>query len=319
MNGELTDLGICFQNSFGTLNTSSMHWIPFTSEGLGLNIPPVVSENMRGVFDEGDTYEGPRTVDGEIDCEAQPVPLGALLKAVMGNPTSVQSGGIYTHTFEPRTSDFDAKAANIPVTAVKQFDTGSSQVFSDLNGNELELTLSQGALVKAKVGFVGGSFTQQAPIAVSLPGGKRWTWDTVSMAINGTANVDFSELTITLNESLEAMHTLNGSKYPSRVKRTGARTVAIAGTLKFDSQDEYQAYIAQSERSLDVTMTGVTQIQSGYYDKIRIQTPLMRYSEAKPVVGARGQIELSINAMAKYSTTSLTSIRVTLTNTKAAY
>jgi len=320
MYGQLTDVGICFQNSFGTLNTASMHWLPFVSEGVGLEIPPMISENMRGVFDEGDTYEGPRMVSGELDCEAQPVPLGALIQTVLGAPaSSVNSGAIYTHTFEPRTADFDVKAANTPVTYVKQFDVGSAQVFSDLNGSMLELTMAQGALLKSKVNFVGGNFTQQAALTPSYPQGKRWTWDTASLSLGGAGISEFTELTITLEESLEAMHTLSGSKYPSRIKRSGMRTVAVAGTVKFDSQDEYQQFLSQSERELDLTLTGVTQIQSGYYDSLRIQLPLMRYSEANPGAGGPGELEMGITAAGKYSVTSGTSLRLTLVNTKAAY
>ncbi len=319
--GQLAGLAIAFQNSFGTAaSTSSLNFIPFLSESVSINKPPLTSENMRGVFDEGDDYEGPNTVDGTVEAEAQPLPLGALLKTVLGNPTSVQSGGIYSHTFKPRTTDWDDYAANQPVTVYKDLgDSGSSQLFYDLNGSMLELSIGAGEFLKAKVDFVGGNFSQIAAVAKSYPVGKRWKWDVGSFTVGGTAKPELMNMTVKVDEKLEAQHTLNGSKFPSRIRRTGFRTVEVNGTLKFDNQTEYQQFLSQSERELIVNFVGVTEIQSGYYETILMKLPLLRYREAKPAVGGPGPVEMSITGAGKYSVTSATAFQITLVNTKAAY
>lgn len=322
MYGQTTDIGIALQNSWGAANVSSLHWIPFLSEGLGLNIPPLISQANRGVYDEGDHYEGARTIDGDLSVETQPIMIGALLAAYFGSPTSTKasSADVYDHVFEPPTSDYDTTyCAKRPITIVKNFDVGSAEQFSDLNASTLELSINNGEFLQATVGFVGGHFQQIAPIIPAFPTGKRWTWDQTSVSIGGAANADVTQLTVSLEEGIEAQHTLSGSSYPSRIKRTGFRVTNISGTLKFDSQDEFQEFLGQSERELDVTLTGNTAISSGYTNVLRIQAPLFRHTEFKPAAGGPGQIEASFTSKGVYSVTSGTAVRITLTNTQTAY
>jgi len=319
--GQKSNTGIIFQDSYGTAgDTSSIHFIPNLSESLKLSIPPLISENMRGVFDEGDTYEGPRTVDGSIETEAQPIALGALFKSVLEETSNVNSDGIYTRTFKPRTSDFDEKSANNPVTAYAYRDTGSAMLYSDLNGAMLELGIANGEFLKAKVDYVGGEFSQSASVAASYPVGKRWTWDTTSVSLGGSAVDEIMDMTISLDDGgLEASHTLNNSKYPSRIKRTSMRSISVSGTLKFENQDEYQEFISQSERELIMTFKGATEIQSGYNEELIVKLPLMRYEEAAPAAEGAGYIEMSVTAKGKYSVDSGSSMELTLVNTQANY
>ena len=319
--GQKSNMGIIFQDSYGTAgDVNSIHFIPNLSESLKLMIPPLISENMRGVFDEGDAYEGARTVEGSIDCEAQPIPLGVLFKSILEETSNVNSSGIYTRTFKPRVSDFDSLSANNPVTAYAYRDTGSAMLYSDLNGAMLELGIANGEFLKAKVDFVGGEFSQNASVAASYPTGKRWTWDTTSVSLGGAAISEVMDMTISLDDGgLEASHTLNGSKYPSRIKRTAMRAISVSGTLKFEDQTEFQEFLTQSERELIMTFTGPTEVQSGYYETLTIKLPKLRYEEAAPTAEGAGYLELSVTAKGKYSVDSGSSMEITLINTQASY
>ena len=318
--GQKSNIGIIFQNSFGTVgDVNSIHFVPHLSYNLALEIPPIYSENMRGVFDEGDTYDGARTINGDLQCEAQPIALGAMLKSILNLESSTNSDSIYTHLFKPRTADHSEESAGNPVTMYTYLDTGSAMLYSDLNGTTLEIGIANGELLKATVGYVGGTFTQNADVAASYPVGKRWTWDQSSLTVDGAGKAEIQDLSITLDESLEPQHTLNNSKYPSRIKRTGFRTVAVAGTILFDNQDEYQEFIAQSERELVMRFTNNTEIQSGYFEVCEIKLPLMRYEEAKPTAEGPGLISMSVTGRGKYSVDSATSLEITLVNTQATY
>jgi len=322
MYGQTTDIGIALQNSWGTPNVSSLHWVPFLTEGLGLNIPPLIDESMRGVFDEGDHYAGPRTVDGDLSVKAKPIALGQLLATFFNSPTSTKadSADVYSHVYIPSTADYDTTyCAKRPVTIIKNLDVGSAMQMSDMNANSLEMSINNGELLNIAVGFVGGHFQQIAPITPSFGTGKAWTWDQTSVDIGGAANGDVTQLTVTLTENVEAQHTLSGSSYPSRIKRTGFRTTEISGTMKFDTQDEYQEFLNQTERKLDVTLTGNVAISSGYYNSLRLEVPLLRHTEFKPAAGGPGPIEVSFSSKGVYSPDSGHAVRVTLTNTQTAY
>lgn len=317
--GQLSDTGIIFQNSFGTAgDVGSIHWIPRLSSSLMLKKAPIYSENMRGIFDEGDSYEGPNTVEGAIEAEAQVVPLGAMLKSIM-NITTVTSGSLYTHTFKPRTSDFDELSSNNPVTVYQYLDTGSAMMFSDLNGSVLEIGIANGELLKTKVDYVGGTFSQNAPQTATFDTGKRFTWDVASISIGGSAIAEIDNLVVKLDEGLEAQHTLNNSKYPSRIKRTAFRNVSVDGTIKFDNQDEYQKFVDQSERELIMHFTNGTEVQSGYPEAVTLKLPLMRYEAHEPTAEGPGLIEATITGRGKYSTTSATALEITVYNDQAAY
>jgi len=319
MYGQDSNVGICFQNSYGTAQTSSIYFLPHLTDGVKLEIPPLLDEAMRGVYDEGDSYIGPKKAGGDFETNAQAIALGVALKALMGNPSTVTSLGVYTHTFQPRTADFDQKCANNPLTYYRYLQTGSAELFYDLNASTLEMTIAKGELLKAKLGLVGGSYSQIADVAAGYPVGKKFAWDVTSVSIGGAGKDEMTEMTIVIDDQLEAMHTLNGTKFPARIRSTGMRTVAINGTLKFDNQDEYQQYISQSERELIANFKGTTEIQSGYYEEIKIQAPLLRYSDIPVAAGGAGEIEVSFSASAKYSVDSATALMITLTNTQAAY
>jgi len=318
--GQKSHVAICFQNSWDVVNTSSLHHIQHLEESVGLNIPPLIDESAKGIFDEGDSYGGARTVDGTLQINAKAIPLGAMLTGLMGAPTTVTSGAIYTHTFKPATSDFDQYSAGKPITYLKHLDdTGSASLFYNLNISQVEMGCANGEFMTATATFVGGSFQQIADITASYPTGKRFTWDSSSLELGGAANADFRDLNITINENIEAMHTLNNSAYPSRNKRTGQRTIEVSGTVVFDNQTEYQKFIAQTEQSFKVTFKGSTEIQSGYYDTITMDMPALRYSDFKPVAGSAGKIEVGFTASAKYLATSATAIQIDLINTQAGY
>lgn len=318
--GQLSHVAICFQNSWDTLNTSSLHHIQHLEESVGLNIPPLIDESAKGILDEGDTYAGARTVDGTLQINAKAIPLGALLTGAMGNPTTVTSDALFTHTFKPATADFDDFSAGKPITYLKHLnDAGSATLFYNLNVSQLELSCANGEFMMATATFVGGTFQQIADISASYPTGKRFTWDQSSLQLGGAANADFRDLTITMNEQIEAMHTLNNSTYPSRCKRTGQRTIEVSGTVIFDDQTEYQQFISQAEQSFVVSFRGSVEVQSGYYDTVTIDMPALRYSEFKPVAGNTGKIEVGFTANAKYLATSATAMEITLVNTQAGY
>jgi hypothetical protein len=318
--GMKTNVGISFQNSYGTALATSIYWIPFLSEGFAVGKEQIVSEGMTGVFDEGINYEGTNANEGTLEVEAHPIAIGALFKAMFGAPATVTSGAYYTHTFKPRTADFDDFSAQIPVTVTKHLgDSGSAHRFYDENASKMSLSVANGELLKASFDFMGGKYSQIVAPSASYPTGKGWTWDVASVSLAGTANADVTELNLELDEALENKYTLNATKTPSRTKRSGRRTLSVGGTMIFDNQTEYQQFLSQSERNLTVHLKGLANVQSGYDEGLTLIVPLLRYTEFKPVAGGGEKLEVGFSGKGVYSTTSATALHVILANTQAAY
>ena len=318
--GQKSHVAIAFQEAWGTSNVTSLYHMQHLDENVGLEIPDLVDESARGVFDEGDSYAGAKVVNGDLTINVKSIPLGVLFRGIFGAATVVQSDTIYTHTFKPRTSDFNAVSAGDPITYFKYLDdSGSASLFYNLNINAIELGVSNGEFLTAKASFVGGSFEQNADIAAAFPSGKRLTWDAASLQLGGSAVGTIKALTVKVDESLAAMHTLDGSKYPSRVKRTGARTIEVAGTILFDDQTEWQKFLAQTEEPMIATFVGPTEIASGFNDVLELTLPLVRHMDFKPVAPGIGQLEVGFTSKAKYSVTSATAMQFALTNLQVVY
>lgn len=312
--GQNADFGISFQNSWDSVGSvNSARFLPILNESVGKNIPELVSESMRSIFEEGDSYEGPHANDGDFEVECQPANLAVMLKAAFGSLSTVTSGSLKTHTFTPSTSDWDDTSALKPFTIYKYLETGSAMQFYNMNASGLEIMISNGELLKAKLSVVGGGFQQISNTSATYPSGRKiWTWDSTSLSIAGTANADIENMTLKLNNAVEAVHTLNASKLPSGTKVTGFRTLEIEGTIKFIDQDEYQSFLNSDERQLKVHCQGTSAVQSGYYESITIDVPKMRYSEFKPQATGPGEITVGFTAKGKYSVESANLLKITM-------
>ena len=312
-------LGLSFQTSYGTALTSSMHWLEPINDSIGLKKAQITRQGMRGIYDEGAYQEGVNTVDGDITIEAKAIPLGVLLSATNLDAV-VTSGTMYTHTFKPRTADWDSYSAERPFTYHKGMgDTGSAQLYADMNGNNLELSIANGELLTAKMGMIGGTYSQIAAIAASYSTGDALQWSVSSISIAGTARDNIKALTITQDNTLEAKHVLKATKYPSRVKRSGQRSISIAGTFLFDNQTDLQTFVSQAEQRLLLSLVTATQIQSGYYESFTVDVPSMRFTEMPQAISGVGEMEIGFSAKGVYNVGSACAITYTLVNTKAAY
>lgn len=314
-------IGLSFQNSYGTLSVSSLHWLEPTGESVDVKKAQITQEGMRGIYDDGRNQEGANTVDGDVTIEAKPIPLGVLLSAAFNKISSTASGSIYSHLFRPRTADHSVPCAERPFTMMKFMgDVGSAHVYSDLCASQMELNISNGELLTAKMSVVGGSFSQSAAVAASYIAGDALDWSVSSITMGGTAKTTVREMSVSLDNAIEAQHTLGAAtKYPTRIKRTGNRTVEVSGTLLFEDQTEFQQFISQTEQRLAVHLKGRSEIQSGYTESLLIDVPSFRFTEFPQAIGGPGQIEVSFSGAAKYNTGSGQSISLTLVNTQSTY
>lgn len=314
--GMDTRVGICFQNSFGTSLTNSIYWLQPTQENVSVKKPPIVRQGLRGLYDEGAYQEGPTQIDGDVTVEATPNQLLPLLRAAMNRVTSVTSGSVRTHTFRPRTADFDTLSAEHPFTYVKFMgDTGSAHLHGDMTATNFELTVSNGELLTAKIGTVGGRNTQIAAIATAHSSDSALDWSVSSVSFGGTAKTNLREMTLTIENNIETKQTLSAGRTPNRAKRNGMRTININGTIIFDDQTEYQQFISQTEQRLIAHFRG-TQIQSGFFEELTIDAPSFRFTEFPQDIGGPGEIEVSFAGACVYNVGSGNSLTVTLRNTQ---
>lgn len=320
--GQDAKLAIAFQNSRGTVaNQDSMYLIPFLSESIIPQNPELLSNNMEGRFDEGEAYVGPRQVGGTVVSEAQPITLGVFITALMGAPASVQSDDIYTHTWNPRASDFSPHDVTNPLTVDKNMaDGGQVLVHKDLCATRAEFSCRNSEFVQMAIDLMGGnpdSKVNSADLGTAV--GKKWTWDVASVEIDGSANATMDEFNLIIDEQASPRWTLRTSQYPHRVKRDGRRQVRLNGAIQFEDQTEYDKFMANSAQALSITFTGPTEIQSGYYDVFQVAVPAFKYLTYPATFEDEAELIVRFEGKADYHQGSGTSVALIVTNTQAAY
>ena len=320
--GQDAKIGFAFQNSHGTVaSINSMYPMPFTAESIVPDVPELLAQNMEGRFDEGVAYAGARNVGGTIQVEAQPQTLGVWLKALMGDPTSVQSGAIYTHTFQPRTADFDTNVIGTPISMYKNLaDAGQVPLFRDLVCTRLEFNLANGELLTIGAAITGGVVeTKTTSADIGTASGRHWPWDVTSVELGGAANVDFQNLSVIIDEQATPRWTVRTQRDPSRVKRDGRRQVRVNGTVRFADQTEYDLFLATTAQNLKITMTSPIEIQSGYYDTFTMEFPAFKYLTYPIDFPDESEKLVTFEGKGDYVVGSGHSVVMTLINTYAAF
>ncbi len=308
-------LGISFQSSFGTSNANSRDYMEIVSESVSEDIPAIVSENLRGIYDEGGNYEGFHTIAGDIMAEAHPIGLGKMLGAFCNNSSISNQASCYTHEFIPQHTDFDDLSAVRPMTIeIYRSDGGSAGIYYDCNCNELTLEFAHNALMKSSIGVVGGKFTRTAATTPTYPAGSAFPWNVTSVSMGGAAIDEIVSLTIKGNNALETKGTLDGTKTANRIKRNGFRTFEISGTLMFDDQVQFDKYISYTNQRLIVHVAGGTVGNSTV--SFTVDVPNVVYTAFPANISGPGLIEVSFTGKASYNTTSSYIAQFTLVNTK---
>jgi len=303
-----------FQNSYGTAFTGSLTAVSIVNESIVHGIETIREAGMYGRMSQSPAHQGLFSVTGDLTAEASPDSLGWFLSSVVGAPTTTSGTNTQTHVYKPQASDFDGLAATTPLTMEISRDVGSAGLYSDLCGNTLSLGIANGELLTTTLGVVGGAFTKQVASSPTFPTAKPFKWDQMSGSFNGAAITDIQDMTININNNLEARHTLVTSGTPQKIKRTAPQVIELSGTMLFQSHSYWTAWESGNEFPFVVNFAGAETPNN-----LKIDVPKMRLTSFDPVVGGAGIVTAAFAASAEFSTTSNTAIEITLVNTVAGY
>lgn len=303
-----------FQNSFGTALTTSLSAIAVTEANFTHTIEQIVEQGMYGRFDESPYHSGAFNFEGDMTLEASPIAIGWAFKSIVGFTSTVSGTGTQTHVFKPRASDFDALAATDPMTIQQYLDVGSAMQFSDMCGNTLAMNIANGELLSLTAGFVGGKYTRVAAGTPVFPTAKPFKWDQFSGSFGGAAINDILDLSININNNLEARHTLQNTAAPRKIKRSSFRTIELTGTMLFQAHSYYNAFLTQTNYSFVLNFAGQ---QSP--NNLKIDFPSLRMKTFEPTIRGPGVIEAPFTAQAEYDASSATAMQITLVNTQEGY
>lgn len=296
-----------FQNSYGTLQITSLEAIPFVSETLELNINQIEDNSLKARFYKNSSFAGERSIEGSLSVEAQPEAIGFLLSAFTGADDVTD----HVHTFKMQEEDFDGIVASRPFTTEVYRDQGSAFLYYDCVGNTIDISVSNGELVNFELGVIGGGFSKQAASSPTFPTGQTpFKWDQTSASFDDNAELDITELTITGNKNLEALYSLQNSSTPRKIKRSGFEEITVTGNILFQSHSYFDAFNEQTTHQL------IVNFQSNSPNNLTIDIPQLKFTAAPITADGPGVIEMSFTANAEFNVGSNTAMEINLTNVR---
>lgn len=313
-------IGISKQESY-SVATSAYHWMPFVSEGITDAIEVLMEETIRDRYDEPPTIEGLTTVEGDIAFELNPIDSGLLWYAACGqaSSTALQSGYVFQHEFLPIQTRFDSNLALQPVCM--HIYRGVDEAFEYMDGqlSSIEFNLAAGALAKLSTTWICRTSSLRTALTASYhTDTQAFAWHAASISMAGTGITDYEEINVSINNALEGVSLIDGTKVYSRIHRNGFREVRVSGTIDLPDLNEYDQFRSQSERQLILTLTG-DEVRSGYNESFVINIPKFRYETFPVNIGGPGRITVGFAGRAIYHTGSGCSIKMTMVNTLASY
>lgn len=319
--GVLGFFAISAQNSFGT-NTASWNFIPIISEGITTTIEQIRRGSIVGRTAEGIAQQGVERNQGDVSLEPHPIHIGRILRGVCGQSTSVNNttsnaAGFldYMHEFIPRNAKFDSKSMLPPFTLQIDRNVTSAFQYTDALFTKLELHIKGNALVNAKATVVARTSSIMAASTATFTEPAEWTWNVASVSIGGTA-VDFIEdLTISIDQPVDGVVMLDGTRRVNRFVRSNPTAIRVNGTMDFQDLTEMNNFRNQTQQRLLVNLAAA--VSSGPY--MLIDVPNMLYDTFPANISGPGRISVGFQASGEYNTSSSYAIRITLTNTQVNY
>lgn len=321
--GQAAHVGVGKETTWGT-PAAVTEYIKFASEGFNEEIEQVISETMSGVFEEGASHEGSRTVSGDISFDVYPNMVGHLLRSAFGAPVTTQpdqagNPTVYQHVFTPIQSNFSKDCALPPYTFEVHRDL--EQAFQYEGGVVNDLTFSFGTdnkIMQGTAAIIAKSLALIAKTTPSFEATNPFLWHQAKITLAGDVNSDLQTIEFGVNNSLEGRSTLNGTKLVSRILRSGSRNFPISFTFDLQDLTEFNRFRSQSEIAAKIELTGAL-ISGTYNHKITIDIPKLRYTAFPINVGGAEAITAQVEGVAKYDPVSAHAMKITLTNTKASY
>lgn len=323
--GAQTKIGIARQaaaNSWVVAPTS-FHGIAFTSEDIGYESQELVSANLTGRFEEGAVYPGLSNIAGTIECEMTPRSIGASLAACLNHvPVSVSSASIRTLTFLPNTQDFSSTLCKAPFTFYKQFsDANSAQLFYDVQFGQIEFAFSQGAFAKLRLTSAGGTLLPNGVGSASIAAdfadtGRLFPWNVTSISYNGAGMGENSDITVTVNENIAPIYTINGTLAPFKFTRENFRQITVNGTMYMQDRTFLNNFVNGTQARLVITsINTVAAIQSGYFNTLTLDVPQAKLTAFKPSVSGPGELAVPFTMRGVLDPTSLYAFQAIMVTT----
>lgn len=309
-------IGLGKETTWGVA-VAATDYLEALSEGVTETLDRYPTKAIIGALYEPDDMPGLYRVGGPIVAAAHPVSVGHFLNAAFGasSISVVLSGALWTTAFTPASGDA-ASANPLPAYTAEIFrDVTSSQRYAGLQCTGLTFEVSPNAPLRVTANWLGKAATNIAKTTPSFPGSptQPFAFDTASLTLGAGATALLEALTITVDNRLTGVPVLNAATEIAKVRREGAPTVRVSGTMAFESITEYLNFRNQTEQRLMASFVRASSFA------LVLDCPRVVYTTHPLGLDGEGRPMVRVEGIARYHTTSLYAIEARLTTTKSNF
>lgn len=303
---NIPSIGWGKQAGFGTA-ASTLNAVKLTDVDPQLDIERIENDEIFGSLDTFAPEQGTKTASVTLGGRAYAAMLGNVLQMAAGNPTTTGASAPYTHAFAPGQTLPPRYTIGLSET------NGISTKVIDTLASSLTLTQDMGDVLKWSLDCIGTNRVAGAVTVTGTPAaGRAFRFDDFSATVDATADLNFKNLTITLNNPVSNIFTLNGTNSAAAQEYTGRRSVEVSGTLRFTNDTASYRAKFEANTSMALVLTW-----AAGDDELEVTIPDFRITEHS---WNRGFDETEVDfSGAGYTDGSTPAITFNLDNSVASY
>lgn len=309
-------IGLAKQTTWGTA-VAATDYVEAFSESLSLSLDRFDVKNIYGGMYEPDDMSGVQRIAGDIVIPGFPESIPWILYGATGIQSNTLTVSAQQNTHEFTMATTDASSRNpLPLMTFEIFrDVTTAQQYSDaqISGFQVSVAPNQDARFTASV--MAATVTNIAATTPSFPGSpvNPFAFDTASIQIGGAATAAIEALTISVDNQLEGIPTLENHTKVGKFRRTGPQLIRASGQIAFENITDSERFANQTEFAMVAHLTRANSFS------MLIELPRCIYLEHPLSMSDRGRQVVSFTAKAEYHTGSASSARFSVTNTRSGY
>lgn len=225
--------GLARQAAYGTAVTS---FTPVKLTDIGsteLEIAKIENDEIFGGLDTFAPENGLRSASISFSGRAYPDALGYFLNMIAGTPVTVPAGLGFEHTFVP------SDALPPRYTIGMDEPNGIDAYFRDVLLSNFTLSQEVGDVLTFSIDGIA-SQRVVTPVTVGATGleTRAFRYSDFTAEVDESEYVNFKSVSISVDNPVENIFTLNGEDVAITQEYTGRRSVTIDGTLRFENDAE---------------------------------------------------------------------------------
>ena len=218
--GFLGHVGIAKESTWGN-GLAATDYFHALSESVVTDIERFDVRNIIAGLHEADDETGLNRHAGDIVLAAHPAGIGYMLNGAFGinSITAVLSGVLFSNEFNMATSDANSLHPLPPYTLEIFRDVTSSQRFTGVQFNTLQLGVAPNQDLRMTVGLIAKGRAHLAATGASFPGSPTgvFKFDTASLQLAGSAVNRFESFNFSVDNQLEGVGALENTSEITRM------------------------------------------------------------------------------------------------------